>query len=376
MVYYEIAGATNFKRKNFKQDSEALGTYVITISNQAKEKFVDGDEFEEVVELNDLLLKKAIEQKDNLRGWRIALNLNNGTTISVGKIIGVVLQNIGGIERTIATCLMSNGAYLILTTDNDNHILTATLSSSGLINGGGVKQVAFANVSFNASGVATLSVNADDFATLVGSDSCVVVLNLANGDTLELNRGFYDENGASFVGSVGHENGEYTLDLYFANFVKAGDTYSGNAYEVNAFEGNVAIPSGVEPHNLQTAKILGDYYEWQNYVGFSKDVAYTSASVSFTLTSDEWVSAMNNDNCLLLIRNTTDNTYYTMWKSHFDATTAYFTCVAGGKGYEAEFVKNGTSYSGTFGEIQLGLTTSDVQDLIDGTINGLLNEDF
>ena len=165
MAYYEIAGATNFKRKNFKQDSEALGTYVITISNQAKEKFVDGDEFEEVVELNDLLLKKAIEQKDNLRGWRIALNLNNGTTISVGKIIGVANQeNENGTHTTIATALMSNGSYLVLTCVNDDGAITATLASVGL-SGAGIEVLEISNTS------GTLT---DEQFELASTDNCII----------------------------------------------------------------------------------------------------------------------------------------------------------------------------------------------------------
>ena len=184
MAYYEIAGATNFKRKNFKQDSEALGTYVITISNQAKEKFVDGDEFEEVVELNDLLLKKAIEQKDNLRGWRVALNLNNGTTISVGKIIGVINQNIGGVQTTIATCLMSNGVYLVLNCANENNNLTATLTSAGLIGGrNGSEKLAY-TITFNASGVATINPTSDEFNIMVGEKDVVLELIIGNGDKL------------------------------------------------------------------------------------------------------------------------------------------------------------------------------------------------
>ena len=82
--YSVIAGATNFTRQKYTPDAEGNGVYVITVSAETKAKLIDGDEFEEFVELNDLELKRAILQKSNLKNWRIAIEVNSGTTILLG----------------------------------------------------------------------------------------------------------------------------------------------------------------------------------------------------------------------------------------------------------------------------------------------------
>ena len=136
-IYTEIVSAGALKRQKYQSNAENSGTYVITVDTQTKQALIDGNEFETNVELNDLEFVNAIKQKSNLKGWRIAIEVNNGTTILIGKIIGVIQQEVGGVARTICSCLMSNGAYIILTINDENGTLSATLSSSGLISGGG-----------------------------------------------------------------------------------------------------------------------------------------------------------------------------------------------------------------------------------------------
>ena len=136
-VYTEIIGATSFKRKKYKLTSEEAGVYVISVSNETKQLLIDNAEFSQVVELNDPEFVRAIKQKTNLRGWRIAIELNNHTTILVGQIIGVAWQQVGNAEQTLATCLLSNKSYVILTITNEDNSLSATLSSSGAVGGGG-----------------------------------------------------------------------------------------------------------------------------------------------------------------------------------------------------------------------------------------------
>ena len=136
-IYTELASATSFKRKKYKLTSEEVGVYVISVSNETKQALVDNEEFTQVVELNDPEFVRAIKQKTNLRGWRIAIELNNHTTILVGQIIGVAWQQVGSAEQTLATCLLSNKSYVILTITNEDNSLSATLSSSGAVGGGG-----------------------------------------------------------------------------------------------------------------------------------------------------------------------------------------------------------------------------------------------
>ena len=135
--YSVLAGATSFKRERFDTSAEDYGTYVITVSNQTKQDLIDLKEFSQAVELNDSEFVEAIKQKTNLRGWRIAIELNNHTTILVGQIIGVAWQKVGSAEQTLATCLLSNKSYVILTITNEDNSLSATLSSSGAVGGGG-----------------------------------------------------------------------------------------------------------------------------------------------------------------------------------------------------------------------------------------------
>lgn len=134
-IYTEIVSAGALKRKKYEATAENSGTYVITVDTQTKQALIDGNEFETDVELNDLEFVNAIKQKSNLKGWRIAIEVNNGTTILVGKIIGVIQQEVGGIASTICSCLMSNGAYLTLSVEKEGETLSATLNGNVL--GGG-----------------------------------------------------------------------------------------------------------------------------------------------------------------------------------------------------------------------------------------------
>lgn len=131
-IYTEIVSAGALKRQKYQATAENSGTYVITVDTQTKQALIDGNEFETDVELNDLEFVNAIKQKSNLKGWRIAIEVNNGTTILVGKIIGVIQQEVGGIARTICSCLMSNGAYLTLSVEKDGETLSATLNGNAL----------------------------------------------------------------------------------------------------------------------------------------------------------------------------------------------------------------------------------------------------
>ena len=135
-IYTEIVSAGALKRQKYQANAENSGTYVITVDTQTKQALIDGNEFETDVELNDLEFVNAIKQKSNLKGWRIAIEVNNGTTILIGKIIGVIQQEIGGIARTICSCLMSNGAYLTLSVEKNGEILSATLNGNIIGSGG------------------------------------------------------------------------------------------------------------------------------------------------------------------------------------------------------------------------------------------------
>ena len=132
MRYFEVVSAGALKRKKYEATAENSGTYVITVDTQTKQALIDGNEFETDVELNDLEFVNAIKQKSNLKGWRIAIEVNNGTTILVGKIIGVIQQEVGGIAKTICSCLMSNGAYLTLSVDKEGETLSATLNGNAI----------------------------------------------------------------------------------------------------------------------------------------------------------------------------------------------------------------------------------------------------
>ena len=131
-IYTEIVSAGAIKKKKYEATAENSGTYVITVDTQTKQALIDGNEFETNVELNDLEFVNAIKQKSNLKGWRIAIEVNNGTTILIGKIIGVIQQEVGGIARTICSCLMSNGAYLTLSVEKDGETLSATLNGNAI----------------------------------------------------------------------------------------------------------------------------------------------------------------------------------------------------------------------------------------------------
>ena len=139
--YSVIAGATNFTRQKYTPDAEGNGVYVITVSAETKAKLIDGDEFEEVVELNDLELKRAILQKSNLKNWRIAIEVNSGTTILLGEIIGVKLASGDTKDTTTLTCLMTNGSYLTLVVEytKATQTFTTTLTSAGKLGNGGAK---------------------------------------------------------------------------------------------------------------------------------------------------------------------------------------------------------------------------------------------
>lgn len=254
-VYSEIASATNFKRKKYKVSGENGGTYVITISTATKEALIDGISFTQSVELNDLEFNNALLQKSDLKGWRIAFEVANGTTIMLGKIIGVIQQSVGGVDRTLCSCLLSNGSFVVLTVDSDKGTLSAVLASVGTM-GVGASQLVFDNVSITSGGTASL--NTSNFDTMIGDNDVELILALTSGETITLKRVKYDTTSASFSGAVGVENGEYSGVLYFANFVASG---VGTLVEVDLFEPNVDIPSSIEPNKLATAKIFGDYYE-------------------------------------------------------------------------------------------------------------------
>lgn len=259
MRYFEIAGATNFKRKKFQVDPEQNGVFVITLDNISKQKLLDGEEFEQIIELNDLEFINSVKQKSNLKSWRISIKVNSGLTLFVGKIISVIWQTIESVEQCIATCLLSNGAYVVLTISN-GETLSATLSSSGLVGGNG-KVITYSNVEFNASGVANLETSLEDFETIVGLDNVLVVVELLNGETLQLYRTKFEEDSAKFIGQVINENGEFTSQLYALNYSLSGESVVSVLYEIELFEPNVEIPSGVEPQKLVTFKALNDYFE-------------------------------------------------------------------------------------------------------------------
>lgn len=94
-------------------------------------------------------------------------------------------------------------------------------------------------------------------------------------------------------------------------------------------------------------------YPADEFVMFTK----TNSSGTLTVTSDDWVKAMNNDKAILLVTDGTD--YYVLYKVKYDAATVYFQ----GDGKEAQFIKNGITYSGTFANIGIELTANKVTTL-------------
>ena len=94
-------------------------------------------------------------------------------------------------------------------------------------------------------------------------------------------------------------------------------------------------------------------YPADEIVTFTK----TNSSGTFTVTSDDWVKAMNNDKAILRVTDNTD--YYVLYKVKYDATTVYFE----GDGKIAEFIKNGATYSGTFGSAGIEYTSNKVTSI-------------
>ena len=271
--YKQLVGSGNFVREQFIADAESIGTFVITVSNEIKEKIVDGEDFSGAVELNDPLLLNAIKQRSNLNGWKLAVNLNNGTTILIGKVIGVVHTEVESVPTTKATCLMSNGQHFELAVGISGSEIVAQLSGNGL---GG-----------SDLPVPTIA----DVGKYLGVDS----------------------------------NGTFKLD-----YVKT-------------------------------------------YHKIAKEITSVSGSASFSATSDEWVLAMNNDNTLLEIHDTTTSEYYTLWLSTFDATTVRFIGLTkDGKKVEANIVKSGTDYSGSFAITEIGTVITTTVDDVNKTINIVL----
>lgn len=89
---------------------------------------------------------------------------------------------------------------------------------------------------------------------------------------------------------------------------------------------------------------IGWNYPKDEFVMFTK----TNSSGTFALTSAEWASAMNNDKAILRVTDGTD--YYVLYKVKYDAATVYFE----GDGKEAQFIKDGVNYSGTFDDASGG----------------------
>lgn len=102
-------------------------------------------------------------------------------------------------------------------------------------------------------------------------------------------------------------------------------------------------------------EVVWDYTK-DEFVMFTK----TNSSGTFTVTSDDWARAMNNDKAILRVTDGTD--YYVLYKVKYDATTVYFQ----GDGKEAQFVKDGVNYSGTFAS--LVLTNAEIDTIMDAIL--------
>ena len=278
MADYKMrVGADNLDRTEYSANAESYSTFVITISNDSKEKLIDGEEFTQTIELNDNEFNLWVKQKTDLKGWRVSIVVNSGTTILVGKIIGVVIEPLeSGAERTTANCLMSNGSYLSLVIDNTDGTLEGTLSSVGKI----------------GSGVEIPEPTALDIGKFLGVNN----------------------------------NSEYELQ-------------------------------DVKTYN----KIV-------------KELTTSGGSATFSATSDEWVSGMNNDNTLLEIHDLATSTYYTLWLTDFNATTLTFTGITNTDKLVATITKNGSDYDGAFSISALPTGTQVVELTTDfGTLS---NEDY
>ena len=105
-----------------------------------------------------------------------------------------------------------------------------------------------------------------------------------------------------------------------------------------------------------------NYYIEYMYIGDAWEIIGSTATVDeihyfnkepvngeFTVSSAEWVEAMNYDSSMLQIKVGTD--YYTLWKTKYDAATVYFTGTFNDVEHQAIFLKDGTNYSGSYSVI-------------------------
>lgn len=97
-------------------------------------------------------------------------------------------------------------------------------------------------------------------------------------------------------------------------------------------------------------------YPADEFVMFTK----TNNAGTFAVTGAEWVSAMNNDKAILQVTDGTD--YYVLYKVKYDAATVYFQ----GDGKEAQFIKDGVNYEGTFAS--LALTNAEIDTIMDAIL--------
>lgn len=252
-----IVSANDKKLKINKLDAVENGSFVIVLSEGNQSKLLNGEEFEQDVDIANTELRNNIIQKTNLKGFVIAFVVHNGATIFNGEVIGNILQDISEYEtRSVLSVLLANGQFASLTIVHNSlnntflgHIKTA------LVSGGGGNIVAFSNVAFDQDDTATLEVSEEQFEILKGEDNVVVVLELASGDVVTLYRTKHDDDLVSFGSVYGTTDGTDKKGyVYFANFSNSGSTIVGKAYEM---EMGAGLTATVDETNKTINIVLG-----------------------------------------------------------------------------------------------------------------------
>jgi hypothetical protein len=134
-----IVSANDKMLKINKLDAVENGSFVIVLSEENQSKLLNGEEFEQDVDIANVELRNNIIQKTNLKGFVIAFVVHNGATIFNGEVIGNILQDISEYEtRSVLSVLLANGQFASLTIVHNSlnntflgHIITVKVSVGG-----------------------------------------------------------------------------------------------------------------------------------------------------------------------------------------------------------------------------------------------------
>lgn len=136
-----IVSANDKMLKINKLDAVENGSFVIILSEENQSKLLNGEEFEQDVDIANVELRNNIIQKTNLKGFVIAFVVHNGATIFNGEVIGNILQDISEYEtRSVLSVLLANGQFASLSIVHNSlnntfsgHITTALVSGGSEI---------------------------------------------------------------------------------------------------------------------------------------------------------------------------------------------------------------------------------------------------